>query len=252
MTIECISAMINKIYDRLRKIIRKNKRYRFLAKSIRHPFSFMIGYVYGCYLTWRYVDNYEVFPAIIFQTDVIRLRVSKGFGSKLEVKGRLIVEPLSQRRTPSSIVLGHGAIITIQNDFNVGDDVQIVAHDNAKIVIKGNALEGSGVTAKSLIHARRLITIGSDVIIAQDTYITDSDWHPIDGTDIQRDVIIGDHVWIATGGRILKGSTIGNHCIVACGAVVAGHKFDDRTLIAGVPAKAAKLNISNWHRESDE
>jgi acetyltransferase-like isoleucine patch superfamily enzyme len=244
--------MIKQIYDSLRKIIKKNNKYRFIAKSVRHPFAFIWGYIYGCYLTWRYVDDYEKFPAIVFQTAVIKLRISKGFGSKLEIRSRLIVEPLSQRRTPSSIVLGHCAIIKIENDFSVGDDVQIVAHDNARIEIQGNVLEGSGVTAKGLIHARSLITIGRDVIIAQDTYITDSDWHPIDGADIQRDVIIGDHVWIATGVRILKGSIIGNNCIVACGAVVTGHKFDDRTLIAGVPAKAAKSNISNWHRELHE
>jgi acetyltransferase-like isoleucine patch superfamily enzyme len=241
--------MLRELHDRARDFIRGSEKLRFFAKSLRHPFAFVIGYLYGSYLTIRYVDQYKKFPAIIFQTAIIKIGISKGYGSRLTINSKLIIEPLSIRRTPSAIILGRDAKITIADDFFIGDDVQIVAHENATITIAGKKVEASGVSAKSLIHARNKISIGSDVIIAQDTYLTDSDWHPIEGSPIQQDLIIGDHVWIATGARLLKGSEIGNNCIIACGAIVTGKAFDDHSLIAGVPAKVVKSNIRHWRRE---
>jgi acetyltransferase-like isoleucine patch superfamily enzyme len=228
--------------------VRRNDRLLAFAKISRNPLVFLFGYFYGVYLTLRYVDAYNRFPAIVFRRALIKLEITKGHGSHLEIRGQLLVEPLSQRRTPSAIKLGQTSKISILNDFSIGDDVQIVAHENAELVILGKLTNGSGISAKSLVHARSKISLGGDMIIAQDTYITDADWHAIDGSDPQRDVIIGDHVWIGLGSRVLKGSRIGRDSIVACGAVVVGGEFPERTLIGGVPARAIKSDIGSWHR----
>jgi acetyltransferase-like isoleucine patch superfamily enzyme len=57
-------------------------------------------------------------------------------------------------------------------------------------------------------------------------------------------VTIKDHVWIGCNVTILKGTQIGNNCVVAAGSIVKG-SFPDNVLLAGNPAKIIKQNI-NW------
>ena len=52
-------------------------------------------------------------------------------------------------------------------------------------------------------------------------------------------IYIGDDVWIGTNAMILDGVTIGNHVIVAAGAVVT-KDVPDYAIVAGVPAKVIK------------
>lgn len=50
---------------------------------------------------------------------------------------------------------------------------------------------------------------------------------------------IGHNCWIGAKATILDGTIIGNHCVVAAGAVVKG-TFPDNVVIGGVPAKILK------------
>ena len=52
-------------------------------------------------------------------------------------------------------------------------------------------------------------------------------------------VVIGDDVWIGANAVVLPGVTIGNHSVVAAGAVVT-KDVPDHTLVGGVPAKVIK------------
>ena len=52
-------------------------------------------------------------------------------------------------------------------------------------------------------------------------------------------VIIEDDVWIGANAVVLPGVTIGNHCVVAAGAVVT-KDVPPHSLVAGVPAKVIK------------
>ena len=52
-------------------------------------------------------------------------------------------------------------------------------------------------------------------------------------------VTIGDDIWIGANAVILPGVTIGNHSVVAAGAVVT-KDVPPRSLLAGVPAKEIK------------
>ncbi len=51
---------------------------------------------------------------------------------------------------------------------------------------------------------------------------------------------IGDNCWIATNATILPGVKLGNHVVVAAGAVVSSSFEEDDILIGGVPAKVIK------------
>ena len=52
-------------------------------------------------------------------------------------------------------------------------------------------------------------------------------------------VSIGDDVWIGASAVVLPGVTIGNHCVVAAGAVVT-KDVPDKSVVAGIPAKIIK------------
>ena len=59
-----------------------------------------------------------------------------------------------------------------------------------------------------------------------------------------KSVIIGDDVWIGANAVILPGVTIGNHCVIAAGAVVT-KDVPDNTLVGGVPAKVIQYLTAN-------
>lgn len=62
---------------------------------------------------------------------------------------------------------------------------------------------------------------------------------PIDGFEEYKRITIGDDVWIGTNAIILDGVTIGNHSIIAAGAVVT-KDIPEYAIVGGVPAKIIK------------
>lgn len=116
----------------------------------------------------------------------------------------------------------------------------IVARETGKIQI-GNHVGISGTT----LYARKEIQIGDHTIIGANTKIFDNDFHSLNEADRVNDnydslvcqpVIIGRNVFIGCNCIILKGTQIGDSCIIGAGSVVHG-KFGSMEIIAGNPAK---------------
>lgn len=91
------------------------------------------------------------------------------------------------------------------------------------------------------------ITLGDDVVMGPDVVFMATS-HAFDRLDIpinqqgalpEKPIIIGNDCWIGTRVIILPGVHLGNHCIVASGAVVT-KSFPDNCIIGGVPAKCIK------------
>jgi len=90
------------------------------------------------------------------------------------------------------------------------------------------------------------VKIGSHVNLAQGITVTALN-HNFDDTQKRIDeqgvstnpVTIEDDVWVGANAVILPGVTIGNHCVVAAGAVVT-KDVPPHSLVAGVPAKVIK------------
>lgn len=131
----------------------------------------------------------------------------------------------------------------------IGDGVCIKVLNGGNLLFGGREKEtASGITANCVILVNQSVKIGKDALIAWDTVITDSDWHEIEGQSNSQNIVIGDHVWIATGAKVFKGVQIGGHSIVAAGAVVTRGTYPEQSLLAGVPAKVIKENMPEWHR----
>ena len=90
------------------------------------------------------------------------------------------------------------------------------------------------------------VEIGSHVNLAQGITVTALN-HNFSNTDKRIDeqgvsttpVTIEDDVWVGANAVILPGVTIGEHCVVAAGAVVT-KDVPPHSLVAGVPAKVIK------------
>lgn len=121
----------------------------------------------------------------------------------------------------------------------------IVTRTREAIIKIGNNVGISGAT----IYARERIEIGDDTMVGGNVKIFDNDFHPIelenrhsqDKSRIKtRPVIIGRNCFIGVNSIILKGTELGDNCVVGAGAVVAG-KFPSNTVIVGNPAEVIRV-----------
>jgi acetyltransferase-like isoleucine patch superfamily enzyme len=85
------------------------------------------------------------------------------------------------------------------------------------------------------------IIIGDNVSLAPEVFITVSDYQFIAGIpfreqpQVEKDVVIGNDVWLGVRVVVTSGVHIGNGCIVGAGAVVTKN-LPDNCIAVGVPA----------------
>ena len=97
------------------------------------------------------------------------------------------------------------------------------------------------------------ITIGKDCMLSDRIKVYTTDGHSIIDVNLGErinhagKVVIGDHVWIGSDVKILKGVEIGRDSVIASGAVVTG-SIPPNSIAAGIPAKVIKQGVS-WRRE---
>ncbi len=146
-----------------------------------------------------------------------------------------------------SYVSGGRPAICNQGSFHLGRSVCFRSfRTQTRIdVFKGASLnigDGCFINDGVNICCSTAITIGPNTKIADWVVLYDTDFHPIQPTDPVNSerITVGKNVWIGARAMILPGSTIGDHSIIAAGAVVRGH-IPERSIAAGVPAKVIKI-----------
>lgn len=124
--------------------------------------------------------------------------------------------------------------------------------DNIEIRIGKNTTFTTSCHINAQENGSRII-IGKDCMFSNNIIVRTSDSHPIiDVTSNQRlnppkNVLIGDHVWIAPQALIMKGSRIGSGSIVGSRAVLT-KEYPQNSLLVGSPGRIAKENVS-WTRD---
>ncbi|MFB5193647.1 acyltransferase [Neobacillus sp. KR4-4] len=123
--------------------------------------------------------------------------------------------------------------------------------DNGGIIYLGDNFTANSY---SFISANKLIKFGKDCTLGWNVSVRDVDGHDIflkdDDSKVpinhNREVIIGEKVWIAAKVDILKGTVIPDHCVIAYGTLVAGKVFtESNCIIGGAPLKILKHSI-DW------
>jgi acetyltransferase-like isoleucine patch superfamily enzyme len=94
------------------------------------------------------------------------------------------------------------------------------------------------------------IEIGDDIQTGPYVYITDQNHSYLDPDQpigiqnpVEAPVRIGSGSWLGANAIVLPGSTIGEHVVVAAGAVVRG-EIPDHCVVAGVPAKIIRRYVA--------
>lgn len=144
-----------------------------------------------------------------------------------------------------------GAMIKLYKDSTLICNGKVTFYSGSQLLVTTNSIltfnGRCSLNKNATLICRNKITIGNNVLIAQNVVIRDSDGHPINGKIGTKPILISDNVWIATNAIILKGVTIGEGSVVGAGAVVT-HDVPPHTIVAGNPAKVIKENITwRWH-----
>ncbi|WP_156922300.1 acyltransferase [Cohnella thermotolerans] len=166
--------------------------------------------------------GYRLFRGVLFRRKVDRC------GKLLRVCGPVKVSKSRRAR----LVIGSRVILHRHTGFYLdSEDAVIEIGDHTFL------------NRRSEVMCKRHVKIGSHCAISWDVTITDTDYHTLEGTEPTMPVVIGDHVWIGCKAVILKGVTIGRGAVVAAGAVVS-KDVPARALVAGVPARVVRENVS--------
>lgn len=142
-------------------------------------------------------------------------------------------------RMETRLLLENNARFTIHQSFLMMAGSYIRVNANSHLTITSGYLnEGCQITCGGNI------TIGAECAIGRDVIIRSDDAHQIIGKNHtpQKDILIGNHVWIGNRAMILKGVTIGDGAIIAAGAIVT-KDVPTKTIVAGIPAKVIAYNI---------
>lgn len=113
--------------------------------------------------------------------------------------------------------------------------------------------DGFFCNSNASINVSKKVSIGKMAQWGWNVEIIDTDGHDIldeSGNKINPDkeIFIGDNVWIGANSTVLKGAVIPDGCIVGYGSLVSKRFEKKNTIMAGVPAKVVKYDI-HWRRE---
>ncbi len=162
------------------------------------------------------------------------------------------------------------------NNFNSSFNVSIYG-DNNKIHIDTtepihlNGIIGDSVTKTNntslkigndtsinsmqffLMDNNSSIQIGKECMISCNVEIWASDTHSIfdsNGNLINqgKEIVVGNNVWIGKDVKILKNTIIPDGCIVGIGSIVSKKFTNQKSILAGIPAKVVKENIC-WSKK---
>ncbi len=117
----------------------------------------------------------------------------------------------------------------------VGEEVLIRPRTRFKFPWKLSIGDRSWIGEGAWIHNQDQVTIGSDVVVSQEVFITTGS-HALraDMALITRPVVISDGAWLATRSMVLGGSIIGRSAVVAPNVVVPPNFFVPDAVILGI------------------
>jgi acetyltransferase-like isoleucine patch superfamily enzyme len=136
--------------------------------------------------------------------------------------------------------------LNVMGRFTIGRGCRFDIQEGATVELGNN----SYINPFSKVIISSGLKIGNDCSISWDCQLLDNDFHNIayDGkiskTDTSATIIIGNNVWIGSGVSIYRGTIIANGCCIAANSSVRGEFLEENVLIAGIPAKVIKKNIS--------
>lgn len=176
-------------------------------------------------------------------TDIPKNVVNRGEGNNVFLGYKAQCERLKLGLYGNDITVYVGAYSAIAGDIQIkGDNITVFF--------------GSFITVSSINITQwgdnSSFFVGDKCMISARIFSGNTDSHAIFDLETGRringnkDVHIGDHVWIARDVTIGKGARIGHDSVIGQGSFVSG-ELDSNSVYAGVPAKKLRSGIT-WSR----
>ncbi|WP_158548010.1 acyltransferase [Desertihabitans brevis] len=135
---------------------------------------------------------------------------------------------------------------------HLADGVTLRAHEGT-VTIGPKCVLGAGLT----VNAHLDVSIGEATIIGDRVYVCDFDH---DFTDprvrikdqglVRSPVSIGPDCWLGTGVTVVRGTELGQGCVVAAHAVARG-VYPPGSVVAGVPGRVVADRAQRWREQAD-
>lgn len=220
-------------------MIRTPKPKKYTGKTDVHAFIYNLFHAGSAWL-WRWRGVLRCRGAFL---NGVRFDV-KGGGNVVEIgRGAHLTDcTIYVRGNRCRLTIGDGPTHMRNSIFWLEDEGSSIRLGN-NILMKGTHIASTEGEA---------ITIGDDVMF-DDAEIRNGDSHAIllQGTDERinwpRPVHIGNHCWVASHVRILKGTVIADDCIIGNSAVCSGRLDKPHCIYSGNPARLVKEGI-DWDR----
>jgi serine acetyltransferase len=170
-------------------------------------------------------------------------------------RGSMLVYPQGTIYNEQYIQIGEGTMVGPNACLTAGMAPGQQMASNPVVRIGDRCVIGRG----SHIIGHWSIDIGDDIQTGPYVYITDQNHTYLDPDEpvgrqwpVEAGVRIGSGSWLGANVVVLPGANIGEHVVVAAGAVVRGD-VPDRCVVAGVPARIVRRWVPDrgWVDERD-
>lgn len=148
-----------------------------------------------------------------------------------------------------------GCSITIKgsnNSLSIGSGSRLrnmtieIVGNGCTVEIGERCIIGHGCYLSAKEENIRLI-IGNDCMFSRNVNILTSDGHPVfqehRRINPARDIVIGNHVWLADNATVLKGTSVGDHTVVGIHSLIT-RSIPENSVAVGIPAKVVKTGIT--------
>ena len=164
---------------------------------------------------------------IYFGTGILKVSFTKIFHlSNFNASLYSVIAPSAE------ITIGAKGKLKIGSRFRMRDHGKIRVRNGGVCCIGNNTF----INTNTIITCHERIEIGDNVQIAPNVqiYDQDHDYRADGGVNAQKyktsPVVIGNDVWIGANTVILRGTTIGDHCVIGAGSVIKGN-FPANTVV---------------------
>lgn len=208
----------------------------------------------GCRFSKHFDIEYSLVKYIIYRiqgiNNIIKIHNSKVTKTSFSFSGN-----------NNSVIFSDKANMYYTNINVVGDNNMISFNGCSGImslILRGNNCNvtiGKNYTMETCymvcMGQENSIVIGDDCMFSGNVEIWNSDTHLITdmeghGINQSKPIIIGNHVWLGKGVKVLKGVYIGHNSVIGMGSIVTKNILDN-SIAAGNPARIIKNNIK-WEK----
>jgi acetyltransferase-like isoleucine patch superfamily enzyme len=185
---------------------------------------------------WRFMRSHGM-----LNTRYARL-IARWLWLKLRWRGRLQTDGLCFVCPHVKIEIGKRATLRLGRWSWIGHGCKIRVHEG-EVRVGAKTVLGQECTISAFQH----VSIGRECIVADRVMLIDFDHgvveheRPVREQGIyKRDVRVGHNVWVGYGVAILRGTTVGDNCVLGTSTIVT-KDVPDNAVAAGVPVRVLRM-----------